>query len=205
MNTENTDNNPEDKEFDELLTDLYHISLFDEDFQQQVIQDIKQLPTENRALLNTRTQAFIEDKEPPAELVNAVLADIATNNEAQPQSSQQHKKNILQKLFNRKKRSFSWLSPTVTVPTSLAFGILFGVILAPLLNTNEIRHVATRGGASQKAESTKEIDASTQAIIKEQNNRLEEISSLILDREIEEAEQQLKQFKKDYPNFQPKQ
>jgi TolA-binding protein len=187
-----------DKEVSEKLFNLYHASLFDEDFQQAIIADIKQLSDEKIALLNEDTRSFVKDEKLPAKLMKTLHVP-----------PRKHFLDRLQ-LLAKKIRSFSISSPAITVPISLVFGILLGVNFLSFTTNSEMTTPSipmeentptTRG--SDAPEITLTDATQINSTQNETDEALEQIASLILDGNIEEAEQQIKKFKQDYPDFKP--
>ncbi len=133
MSKQNTDDNDDNSDsFDATLKVLYALSLLDEDFQQQQLADLRQVPEEKRALLNPTAKDFISPPESSAALRQRIFAELEQQRVTKPT---QTVRSGWAKLFSWQGIAFSFLSPAVIAPIACAFGIFLGFILLPATNT----------------------------------------------------------------------
>lgn len=188
-------NKQDDKHTDELFKSFYETALLDEDFQQQRIHDLQQIPAEKQPLLNAKEQAFISDKQPSTALIQQLIQTIQHHQSA---ITKNKKPSLWQSIFSRGKQRFSFLSLGITIPSALAFGMLFGVLFAPLFTTpTPYTDTQFRGAGN-----TDNNETTTQQSMEENPQYwLRYIASLLEKGKLTLATEELQRFKKHYPNF----
>jgi hypothetical protein len=185
----------DDQRIDELFKSLYETALLDEDFQQQRIHDLQQILAEKQPLLNAKEHAFISNKQPSTALIQQLTQAIHHH---QTSMTKNKKPSFWEALFSRGKQRFSFLSLGVTIPSALAFGMLFGVLFAPLFTTpTPYTDTQFRG-----ADNTDNHETTAQQSMEENPQYwLRYIANLLEKGKLTLATDELQRFKQHYPNF----
>ena len=188
----------DDQRNDELFKSLYETALLDEDFQQQRISDLQQIPAEKQPLLNAKEQEFISNKQPSIALIQQVTHAIQQH---QASITKNKKPSVWDIIFSRGKQRFSFLSPGITIPSALAFGMLFGVLFAPLFTT-PTPYTDTQFRGANNTDNRDNRETTTQQSMEENPQYwLRYIASLLEKGKLTLATEELQRFKQHYPNF----
>ena len=196
-----------DDTFDQELTSLYRAALLDEDFQQQVRQDLQTLPDAALADLKAVEQVFVQDESLSAAM-KARLLDMV------PPCSKRQSAPVKPQPWWRKLLSADWASsllprPVFSIPAALMAGMLFGVLLPTLLSSLNQPDYVTRGGETDKGAVTRphvRVGAQngiTDATRQNPQQWLEAIAELLRQGKVAQARAELQAFELQHPNYQP--
>lgn len=207
MTTETQRPLDDDDAFEQELAKLYRAALLDEQFQQQVQQDLQTLPASAQAELQPAEQVFVREETLSAAAKVRMLEMIPPCSQRQPALAKPQP-------WWRKLLTANWASsllpgPIFSIPAALMAGALFGVLLPTLLSGLNQPEYVTRGGEVDKS-AVIQPDAQagaqngiTDAIRQHPQQWLEAIAELLRQGKVAQARAELQVFELQHPNYQP--
>lgn len=197
MNNDNASRPEDDKAFDQELKALYKASLLDENFQQQVAENLRSLPTDIQSRLRTSEQAMLDEVSLTTERQAKLLA-------ATPAC--QRSESLIKRLAAGLRQ---WLvPPALALPTTLVAGVLLGLFVPALLQT-QLPDDTFRGDPApgsgevvSGSESAKPGEI-TDAVRQQPQQWLVLITELLRQGKIAQAREELQAFELLHPDYQP--
>lgn len=207
MTTETQRPQDDDDAFEQELAKLYRAALLDEQFQQQVQQDLQTLPASAQAELQPAEQVFVQEEKLSAAAKARMLDMIPP---CRPQQAVPAKPQP----WWRKLLAADWASsllpgPVFSIPAALMAGVLFGVLLPTLLSSLHQPEYVTRGGEVDKGAVTRpdaQVGAQngiTDAVRQHPQQWLEAIAELLRQGKVAQARAELQAFELQHPNYRP--
>lgn len=207
MTTETQRPQDDDDAFEQELAKLYRAALLDEQFQQQVQQDLQTLPASAQAELQPAQQVFVQEEKLSAAAKARMLDMIPPCRQQQPAPTKTQP-------WWRKLLTANWGSsllpgPVFSIPAALMAGALFGVLLPTLLSGLNQPEYVTRGGGTGKGVVTQPDEQAgaqngiTDAIRQNPQQWLEAIAELLRQGKVAQARAELQAFELQHPNYQP--
>jgi hypothetical protein len=205
MNGDTPDQDEEDKDFEQALSSLYRAALLDEDFQQQVGNDLHTLPEAARANLKPKEQAFVDGYTLSAE-VRAKLQDRTAVTRAG-----ERVRPVTIPWWKKLRGSGGWKhsflpGPAFSIPVALTLGLMLGVLLPTLLSSMTAPAFNGRGAVGQMNVQPLAGQAPGSELSDEERKnrqlRLDAIAELFRQGKVTEGEVEVQAFKRDYPDYQ---
>lgn len=193
----------DDKAFDRQLHQWYRQALLTEAFQQQVAEDLQQLPQEGKSALGAKHQAFID---PPTLSTQSYqrLLDLMPDCGAVTKPAKAPPQSWWQRLFSRRWNESRLPGPGLSLPLTLVAGIVLGVALPSLLTLLHPQPVTWRGTNTQVSETPSTASITLSPAIKQNPAQwLNAIADLLKQGRVEQATTELDEFRLRYPNYQP--
>ncbi|MEB4589451.1 hypothetical protein VSS37_00525 [Candidatus Thiothrix sp. Deng01] len=197
----------DDDAFGQELAKLYRTALLDEQFQQQVRQDLQALPTNVQADLLPAEQVFVQEETLSA-AAKARMLDMVPPCR-QPQAAPVKPQSWWRKLLAADWASSLLPGPAFSIPAALMAGVLFGVLLPTLLPSLQQPEYVTRGGQVDKGIVTHpdtqagEQNGITDEVRQNPQQWLAAIAELLRQGKVAQARAELQAFELQYPNYRP--
>ena len=201
----NSDNNmpadeADDKAFERKLGKLYRAALFDETFQQQMVQDFALLSDAGKSLLRQPERAFLQDDTLSATAKERLL-DLLP-----PCSPVQTKPETWwQRLFGTKTTVRTTGAPRWSIPVAVMAGLVVGLMLPSFMALLVKRDDVMRGGEPTSTVSPTNPTPTEMTFspeVKQDPTRwLNGIADLVRQGKISAATAELDDFRLRYPNY----
>lgn len=194
--------------FEQELAKLYRAALLDEQFQQQVQQDLQTLPASAQAELQPAEQVFVQEETLSA-AAKARMLDMIPPCRQPTAAAPSKPLPWWRKLLTANWGSSLLPGPVFSIPAALMAGALFGVLLPTLLSGLNQPEYVTRGGEAEKGVVTQPDEQAgaqngiTDAIRLNPQQWLEAIAELLRQGKVAQARAELQAFELQHPNYQP--
>lgn len=201
----NSDNNTpadeaDDKAFERKLGKLYRAALFDETFQQQMVQDFALLSDAGKSLLRQPERAFLQDDTLSATAKERLLDLLPPCLPAQTKPT-----TWWQRLFGTKTTARTTGAPRWSIPVAVMAGLVVGLMLPSFMALLVKRDDVMRGGEPTSTVSPTNPTPTEMTFspeVKQDPTRwLNGIADLVRQGKISAATAELDEFRLRYPNY----